>query len=331
MAERIEELKQKSRPLGLVLGVALAIFGGITLAAGFGLSRGAQEAHAIPITEPQVIFELCKAWLPSGLESEPIDFQFNVSDSSEVPPVTVTIQDVPEEIPGEEAACILLSVSTGRVEVTEVVPDGFVDPPVWFVGTIGEGGGIITGGESATAAFFIDELGCYGPDQLTVGTLRQAQVQEVQDGEPVCTLVFFNIQTEDPPPSVTVTVTATTTPPPAVCAICNRLTPPASTSTPVPPTNTPAASTPVPNTPIPPTATATTSVATQSPGLTDEQRTATAVAAARTAAAAATPIAPRTGDGAPAGTGQGTNLALILVALVMVGSGLTLVAAKGRR
>ena len=129
----------------------------------------------------------------------------------------------------------------------------------------------------------------------------------------------------------------TATPTPAVPSPTATTPPPTGTTTPPAATGTPSAATGTPSVTQPPaTATVTrtpaAAVGTVAPGLTDEQRTATAVAAARTAAAGqSTPIAPRTGGAAAEGGGGQLNVALAAAGLLVLSGGLALVATRSRR
>jgi hypothetical protein len=258
------------------------------------------------------VFQLCKEWRPQGAIATPRDFTFHVADSGLGLGVDVTIPNVAED---GERRCILLSAAAGPIAITETGIDGFDVPLIYF------------GGEPLGPGFTI-EFGllsavCGMTTQLLVGQ-TEALVQP-GSGEPNCTITFINEDNDVP------TVTRTPTPTIVVCAICNRTpTPPPATATATSPPAT-ATNTSPPGTQPPATATPTTGVATLAPGLTDAQRTATAVAAARTAAAQITPIAPRTGDAGAGGAGGTLNIALLAAGLIVLSSGLGLVAMRGKR
>ena len=263
-------------------------------------------------TGPDPVFRLCKEWRPQGAIAAPRDFTFNVGDSSPNSLVQVTIPDVAED---GERRCILLSASAGPIAITETGIDGFDVPLIYF------------GGEPLGPGFTIE----FGLLSTVCGITTQSLVRQTDalvqpgSGEANCTITFINEDNDVP------TVTRTPTPTIVVCAICNRTTtPPPATATATSPPAT-ATNTSPPGTQPPATATPTTGVATQAPGLTDAQRTATAVAAARTAAAQTTPIAPRTGDAGAGGAGGTLNIALLAAGLIVLSSGLGLVAMRGKR
>ncbi len=276
---------------------------------GFGFLADTVTSQIVNCQE-QPLFRLCKEWVPQGAIAANRDFTFNVSDNSEFPTVQVTIPNVAEDgVP----VCVLVSAAIGPIEVTETGIGGF-DTPEWELEGFPEGDG-------PTAIFLLLNGVC--PSDISP-SLVERLVQVVPSGNNIsCTVTFINEDND---------TTTTTTPTIVVCPRCNTVTatipPPTATQTPPPAT---ATNTQPPSTQPPATATPTTGVATQAPGLTDAQRTATAVAAARTAAAQSTPIAPRTGGGTSGGAGGALNLALFAAGLIVLSSGLSLIAVRGRR
>ena len=314
---------QKSQVL-LIAGMMFAMAAGMVLGLTTGLIGGPREAQA-QVPDGHRVFELCKVWRLNGEVDDPRPFTFNVSDISQTiqnPTTPIVISGVVED---GEAACVELAAAPGIINIEEVIPDGF-DDPEWQSDSEQLQPG-------AFASFVLSTFGGCN-DQLTFAQVREALISVVTPGAPTsCTITFYNEELDEPPPvtttPVTPSVTITSTPTIVVCVICNRtVTPPPATSTPTTPATVTATN--PPSTQPPATATATT-VATQAPGLTDAQRTATAVAAARTAAAQATPIAPRTGGGAMGGAGGTLNIALLAAGLIVLSSGLSLVAVRGRR
>jgi hypothetical protein len=259
----------------------------------------------IPIQDP--VFRLCKEWRPQGAIAPPRAFTFNVADESIGLSPPVTIPNVAED---GQPDCLLLAATAGVVQITETGIAGF-DTPEREIDGFNIGSGF-------TIDFLLDANSC-APRIEDGGGQAETFVRVVEDGDIACTITFINEDNDAPPRTI------------VVCPNCNATpTPPPPTATPTSPPAT-ATNTSPPGTQPPATATPTAGVATLAPGLTDAQRTATAVAAARTAAAQSTPIAPRTGDAGAGGAGGTLNIALLAAGLIVLSSGLGLVAMRGKR
>ena len=173
---------------------------GVTLGTTEGGSLTDTYVEPSDSAECQRVIQICKVWefdAPGELSDGMRDFTISVNDGDGA--VAVTLEDVVE---GDETpVCQLLSVDTGSVIITEnPIPAGFNTPDLEVNDE---------GRSENDASVTIEVPGNQCPD-LQVSLVERFSllvadilplVVEVEDGTPLCTVTFFNTDTENTLPS----------------------------------------------------------------------------------------------------------------------------------
>ena len=177
----------------MLLGIVMALFGGMALAMAAGMFIGGPREVRAQVPPGHEVFELCKVWETTGTPGSVRTFDFEVSDSSQDPSLATDLANVVE---GGPPVCRLLAAAPGIVEVRESEPagGGFLLPS-WASDNSQRNIGNV-------ATFFLSSGGCSTALGLTLNEL----VTEVTGEVPRCTITFFNSDTEEPTPTSTILI-----------------------------------------------------------------------------------------------------------------------------